>query len=668
MNFSIYSKHCDALELLLFDGPEEARPSRVIRLDPSRKNRTFHYWHAFVPGIGPGQVYAYRADGRYAPQEGLRYDRDKVLLDPYGRCVAVPRLYDREAARRPGETAATAMKSVVADLEAYDWEGDTAPGHSFLETVIYEMHVRGFTRHPSSGVSDPKRGTFAGLIDKIPYLQELGVTAVELLPVFQFDPQEAPPGLTNYWGYNPISFFAPHGGYASHDEPLEVLDEFRDMVKALHRANIEVILDVVYNHTAEAGEDGATLSFRGLDNSSYYILERGNQSKYADYSGTGNTLNANHAVVRRLILDSLRYWVTEMHVDGFRFDLASILSRDIEGRPVPNPPVLWDIETDPVLSGTKLIAEAWDAAGLYQVGSFFGDHWKEWNGRFRDDVRSFFRGDEGHVEKVAARFLASPDIYGPRGREAEQSINFVTCHDGFTLNDLVSYDQKHNWENQEDNRDGTDDNRSWNCGVEGPTDDPAIEQLRNQQIKNFFTTNLLSLGVPMLLMGDETRRTQLGNNNAYCHDSELSWFDWSLLEKHAGLHRFVRKLIRFRLHVAVETPEMSLADLLHAVPVHWHGIRLHEPDVAHHSRSLAFSVEGLLYWWHFMLNAYTEPLTFDLPVPHEGGVGQWRRIIDTHRPSPHDFAELHEAEIVSEVEHVVQPYSIVVLVAQRGAR
>ncbi len=668
VNFSVYSKDCEALELLLFDGAEASRPSRVIALDPSQNHRTFHYWHAFVPGIGPGQVYAYRAKGRWAPEEGLRYDPDKVLLDPYGRSVAVPRGYDRDAARRPGNTAATAMKSVVADLDAYDWEGDAPPRHSFLHTVIYEMHLRGFTRHPSSGVPEHKRGTYAGLIEKIPYLQDLGVTAVELLPVFQFDPQEAPPGLVNYWGYNPVSFFAPHCGYASCEEPLGVLDEFRDMVKALHRAGIEVILDVVYNHTAEAGEDGATLSFKGLDNRSYYLFERGDCSKYANYSGTGNTLNANHAVVRRMILDSLRHWARDMHVDGFRFDLASILSRDIEGHPVPNPPVLWDIETDPVLSGTKLIAEAWDASGLYQVGSFFGDHWKEWNGRFRDDVRSFMRGDEGHVEKLSVRFLASPDLYAHKRREAEQSINFVTCHDGFTLNDLVSYEEKHNLANQEQNRDGADDNRSWNCGVEGPTDDPAIEQLRNQQIRNFLTVNLFSLGVPMLLMGDEARRTQRGNNNAYCHDSELSWFDWTLLDKHAGLRRFVKKLIRFRLSVAVETPEMSLAELLEAVPVHWHGIKLNQPDVARHSRSLAFTVEGRLYWWHFMFNSYVEALAFELP-PLSGDDGvEWRRVIDTQRASPHDFAELVDAEVVTETTHVVQPHSIVILVAPRGPR
>ena len=388
------------------------------------------------------------------------------------------------------------------------------------------------------------RGTYAGLIEKIPYLQQLGVTAVELLPVFQFDAQAVPPGhgRVNYWGYQPVSYFAPHQAYSSRRDPLGAVDEFRDMVKALHRAGIEVILDVVFNHTAEGGADGPTQCFRGLDNRSYYILQRDGFT-YADFTGCGNTLNANHPVVRRMIVDSLRYWVDEMHVDGFRFDLASILSRDASGHPMPNPPVLWDIESEPALAGTKLIAEAWDAAGLYQVGSFIGDAWKEWNGHFRDDVRSFFRGEEGTVRRLADRMLGSPDVYGHKGREAEASVNFVTCHDGFSLNDLVSYDRKHNEANGENNRDGADDNRSWNCGVEGPTDDAVIEALRNRQVKNFMTVTLLSLGMPMILMGDEVRRTQGGNNNAYCHDNEANWFDWALVTKHADVHRFVRLLI-----------------------------------------------------------------------------------------------------------------------------
>ena len=404
------------------------------------------------------------------------------------------------------------------------------------------------------------RGTFAGLIAKIPYLQQLGITAVELLPVFQFDAQDALPGQVNYWGYAPVSFFA-HQAYSSRQDALGPVDEFRDMVKALHRAGIEVILDVVF--TAEGDQQGPTLSFRGVDNSTYYILEP-DGARYANYTGTGNTLNANHPIVRRLIVDSLRYWVEAMHVDGFRFDLASILTRDASGHPLPNPPVLWDIESDPVLAGTKLIAEAWDAAGLYQVGSFIGDSWKEWNGRFRDDVRSFFRGDEGAVGRLADRVLGSPDIRAQE-REAEQSVNFVTCHDGFTLNDLVSYDQKHNEANGRDNRDGANDNRSWNCGVEGPTDDPAVERLRNRQVKNLLTVMLLALGMPMMLMGDEVRRTQHGNN-AYCQDNETSWFDWTLVAQHADVHRFVtllnarRAVARRGTRAPAREPEPVAAD------------------------------------------------------------------------------------------------------------
>src|SRR5947207_11501138 len=364
------------------------------------------------------------------------------------------------------------------------------------------MHARGFTRHPSSGIPEKKCGTFAGLIEKVPYLHELGVTAVELMPVFQFDAQDSPPGRVNYWGYAPVSFFAPHQAYSSRQDPLGPLDEFRDMVKALHRAGIEVILDVVFNHTAEGDHTGPTLSLRGLDNSTYYILEQ-DRSRYANYSGTGNTLNANHPIVRRMILDSLRYWVQEMHVDGFRFDLASILARDSSGQVMSNPTVLWDIESDPALAGTKMIAEAWDAAGLYQVGSFVGDSWKEWNGRFRDDVRSFFRGDEGSLRIFADRLLGSHEIYRHEEREAEQSVNFVACHDGFTLNDLVSYNEKHNDANGEENRDGSNDDRSWNCGLEGPTRDAEIERLRTRQVKNFMTVTMLSLGLHMFLMGDE---------------------------------------------------------------------------------------------------------------------------------------------------------------------
>ncbi len=528
----------------MFDRQDASEPSRTIALDPAR-HRTYHYWHVFVPGLAPGQLYGYRAHGPFAPERGRRFDAMKLLLDPYGLAVAVPEAYSRTIARLPGANLLPAMKSIVADPGRYDWEGDRPLGLPFRETLIYELHVRGFTRHASSGVAPERAGTYAGLIEKIPYLQDLGITAVELLPIFQFDAQDAPAGRVNYWGYSPVSFFAPHRAYSSRQDALGPLDEFRDMVKALHRAGIEVILDVVFNHTAEGDDLGPTLCFRGLENSTYYLLQN-DLSRYANYSGTGNTLNANHAVVRRLIKDSLRYWVTQMHVDGFRFDLASILARDESGRTLPNPPVLWDIESDPVLAGTKLIAEAWDAAGLYQVGGFIGDSWHEWNGRFRDDVRAFVKGQDGTIPNLAARLLGSPDLYGHKEREPEQSINFVSCHDGFTLNDLVSYNDKHNEANGEGNRDGTADNRSWNCGEDGPTQDPAVEALREQQIRNFLALLLTAVGTPMLFMGDEVRRTQNGNNNAYCQDNETSWFDWGLLAKHESIHRFVKQLIAYR--------------------------------------------------------------------------------------------------------------------------
>jgi glycogen operon protein len=511
-------------------------------------------------------------------------------------------------------------------------------------------------------VPPEERGTYAGLVCKIPYLIDLGITAVELMPVFQFDELEAPPGLRNYWGYTPVSFFAPHVGYGVSQDPLVVMDEFRDMVKALHRAGIEVILDVVYNHTAEIDARGPTFCFRGLDNSTYYILD--SKGRYANYSGCGNTLNANQSVVRRLILDSLRYWAAEMHVDGFRFDLASILSRDENGEPMASPPLLWDIETDPVLSGTKLIAEAWDATGLYQVGSFVGDHWKEWNGQFRDDVRAFVKADPGTVHKLANRFFASPDLYAHDDREAEQSINFVTSHDGFTLNDLVSYNKKHNWANKENNRDGNNHNLSWNCGVEGPTDDPEIERLRVRQIKNLLAINLLALGVPMLLMGDEVRRTQQGNNNAYCQDNELSWFDWSLVQEHAEIHNFVRALIRFRAGIAAGsmTRGMTLVELLHEARIEWHGVQLNQPDWSALSHSLALSVRDGQKHYYLVMNAYWEPLHFELP-PVPDGAQSWRRVLDTYSDPPMDCCDADVGPLVEGPTCLVHPRSVMLLVA-----
>ena len=662
VNFSVYSRSASGVELVFFDREDDPRPARTFPIDAAT-NRTEHYWHVFVPDVKPGQLYGYRVQGPFDPASGMRFDASKLLLDPYGREVAVPRNYSREAASLKGDNAVTAMKSVVVDTRDYDWEGDFPLRRPASRTIIYETHVRGFTRHPSSGLSEKTRGTYAGLIEKIPYLQDLGITAVELLPVFQFDSQHAPPGLVNYWGYDPISFFAPHQGYSSRRDPLGPVGEFRDMVKALHRAGIEVILDVVFNHTAEGAEFGPTLSLRGLENSTYYILEK-DRTHYADYSGTGNTLNGNHPVVRRMILDSLRYWVEEMHVDGFRFDLAAILERDESGNPMPHPPVLWDIDSDPVLAGTKLIAEAWDAAGLYEVGSFLGDSWREWNGRFRDDVRSFFRGDQGSVGALADRLLGSPQIYGHKEREAEASVNFVTCHDGFTLNDLVSYNDKKNEANGEGNRDGTNDNLSWNWGIEGPTGNPETEKLRNRQVKNFLAVNMLSLGMPMILMGDEARRTQRGNNNAWCQDNETSWFDWTLLTRHADVSRFVKRLCLRRLLLDAALGYPSLNQFLRKAKVSWHGVKLGQPDWDFTSHSLALYFEAqtenlLLY---FIFNAYWEPLEFELPLANQHN--PWRRWIDTSLDSPGDIAEWETAPPVETSMWRAAPHSVTVLYAR----
>jgi glycogen operon protein len=661
VNFSLFSRSATGVELVFFEREDDANPSRSIALDPVL-NRTYHYWHTYVPGARAGQIYGYRVRGPAEPDRGYRFSPEKILLDPYGRGVVIPKSYTPEATRGAGDNAAAAMKSVVVDSSTYDWQGDVPLRRPSARTVIYELHVGGFTRHSSSGVKDAIRGTFAGLAEKIPYLKDLGITAVELLPVHAFDRLACPPGLVNYWGYQPVSYFAPHPDFSSRRDPLGPVDEFRDMVKALHRAGIEIILDVVFNHTAEGNQDGPTLCFRGIDNPTYYILEEGG-SRYANYSGCGNTLNANHPVVRRMIIDSLRYWVTEMHVDGFRFDLASILSRDPSGRPLPDPPVLWDIETAPSLAGTKLIAEAWDAAGLYQVGSFVGDAWREWNGRFRDDARDFFRGERGAVTRFADRMLGSHDIYRHKSREAEQSVNFVTCHDGFTLNDLVSYNRKHNEANCEANRDGTDDNRSWNCGCEGPTSDPEIERLRNRQVKNFLAVTMLSLGVPMIVMGDEVRRSQGGNNNAYCLDNETTWFDWSLVERHADIHRFVKLLVARRLlrDVSHEEQRTSLTRLIEQADKAWHGVRLNEPDWGEGSHCIAFEAqlkkEELDF--HLILNGYWEPLDFELPAAPAGR--PWRRWIDTFLTSPDDIVDWQAAPSVPRNSYGAGPRSVVML-------
>ncbi|MDZ4769467.1 MAG: glycogen debranching protein GlgX, partial [Chloroflexota bacterium] len=640
VNFSIFSKNCEGVDLLLFDHGVYDKPARVIHFDPKR-NKTFYYWHMFVPGLKSGQGYAYRVHGAMNPEAGLRFDGSKVLVDPYARAIIMDD-WDRGAATRYGEdNCATAIKGVVVGTSEYQWDGDRPLQIPYTRSVIYEMHVAGFTKDPSSGVTPELRGTYLGLIEKIPYLKTLGITAVELLPIQQFDPQDKPfSAHANYWGYTPFAFFAPHSAYATGGDPLAAVNEFRDMVKALHKAGIEVILDVVYNHTAEGNENGPWMSYRGFENRAYYILAPDNRY-YMNYSGCGNSFNANHSIVRRLIMDSLRYWVSEMHVDGFRFDLAAVLSRDEHGSPLANPPILWEIESDPVLAGTKIIAEAWDAGGLYQVGSFIGHRWAEWNGKFRDDVRKVMKSESGMVSALATRILASPDLYGTGNRAINRSINFITCHDGFTLNDLVSYNGKHNDANGEDNRDGDDSNNSWNSGAEGETTDPKIEALRARQVRNFLTLTLIAQGTPMILMGDEVRRTQHGNNNAYGQDNPISWFDWTLTEKHAGLLRFTKGLIHFvQSHrVFGEEDFWSTLEEDNALAFTWHGTRLHQPDWSSGSRALAFSLgnEHSTDYLHVMINSFWQPLRFHLPPLSNGE--RWSRIVDTALETPNDYCE-----------------------------
>jgi len=665
VNFCVFSKNATAIDLLLFDDIHSPEPSRIIQFDP-QANKTFYYWHGFVPDIGMGQIYAYRVYGPYNPDKGLRFNSNKVLLDPYARAVVGWRRYDRAAAIHAEDNCAQALRGVVLDPNNYDWEGDMPLQIPYAKTIIYEMHVGGFTRHPNSGVTPEKRGTYAGVIEKIPYLKELGITAVELLPIHEFDEQDVRPGLKNYWGYSTVSFFAPHRAYSSRLDPLGHVDEFRDMVKALHRAGIEVILDVVFNHSAEGDHRGPTLSFKGFENQAYYILDAKRPEYYANYSGCGNTLKANHEIVGQMIIDSLRYWVASMHVDGFRFDLASVLSRSRTGHPLEDPPILWSIESDPILAGTKIIAEAWDAGGLYQVGSFIGERFAEWNGPFRDDVRRFVKSDSNTVSRVAARILGSPDIYQQPDREITRSINFVTCHDGFTLNDLVSYNDKHNEANNENNCDGSNDNQSWNCGVEGKTDDPEVNALRQRQIKNLLTILFMSQGTPMLLMGDEVRRTQHGNNNAYCQDSEISWFDWDAIDRHAGLLRFVRRLIRFSqsLDILQQTRLLEVTERSDNPHLTWHGLTLHQPDWSENSHVLACTLchPEASECIHLMMNAYWMPLTFELPSLQRGE--SWYRLIDTALPSPNDIYELQDAPVIRQRQHTVEPRSTVILMSQ----
>jgi glycogen operon protein len=665
VNFCIFTKNCRSVELLLFDNPGDTEPI-VIELEPE-KNKTFYYWHCLVPGIEPGQLYGYRVDGPYNPAVGHRFDKSKVLIDPYSKAIVTDG-YDREAAKKLHyDNIGCCMKSVVVDTSGYDWNGDRPLMTPHSKSIIYELHVGGFTKNPNSEVPQDKRGTYAGLIQKIPYLKELGITAVELMPVQQFDDQEAPPGLSNYWGYSPVAFFAPHSSYSFDKSPLGPVNEFRDMVKALHAADIEVILDVVFNHTAEADEKGPTLSLKGLHNYAYYILQA-DHSKYENYSGCGNSINANFSIVRTMILECLKYWVTQMHVDGFRFDLASVLCRGENGEPLDNPPLLWSIESEPVLAGTKIIAEAWDAIGLYQLGKFIGSRFAEWNGQFRDDVRRFVKGDEGTVQKLSSRITASPDIYTRPDREPYRSINLITCHDGFTLNDLVSFNEKHNDTNLQNNTDGMTDNFSWNCGTEGNTGDPDIERLRLRQIKNFLTILSTSQGTPMILMGDEARRTQRGNNNTYCQDNIMTWFDWDLVKSNEGLIRFVIMLNKFIRPSRIFQEEHILSSTYSSTKAYitWHGVKIGKPDLSHNSHSLAFTLTHPLFGekLHVILNSYWEALDFELPRLKTPML--WHRIVDTFLDSPDDFCEPDNAPALNSRFYNVQPRSSIILMGKMG--
>jgi glycogen operon protein len=659
VNFAVFSRHATALSLVLFR-PGEPAPLVEFPLDP-KINRTGDVWHIALRGLVPGFEYGYRAarsESADSPQH--RFDPTQVLLDPYARAVSGPSLWraaSRQAARE-GE-----WRGLLIDNN-FDWEMDQPLNRHLADTVIYELHVRGFSRHPSSEVEYP--GSFRGVIDKIGHLKRLGVTAVELLPVTEFDeadnyrhnPLSGEP-LHNFWGYHPLSFFAPKAAYAVDPTAGAQLREFREMVKALHAAGIEVILDMVFNHTGEGNQEGRTLSLRGLDNAVYYIVDP-RSGAYANYSGCGNTVNCNHPVVRDLIIDALCYWVTEMHVDGFRFDLASILGRGPQGEVLSNPPLLERIAAQPILANTKLIAEAWDAAGLYQVGSFpnFG-RWAEWNGRFRDDIRRFVRGDAGMVPALATRLAGSSDLYQDDGRAPYHSINFVTCHDGFTLADLVSFEQKHNEANGEFNADGENHNLSANHGVEGPSDEPAIIALRERQVRNFLTLLILAHGVPMLLSGDELGHSQNGNNNAWCQDNETSWFDWGLLERNGALFEFVRRLIDFRMRHELLRPRRFEEEEGEHRQLEWHGRKLGRPDWSDASRALAMQLSGgpdqaEVY---LIANAAEDAAEFALPKRN------WRRFVDTRLDQEPATSPGTEPPL-TDARYRVAGHSVVVLVSE----
>ena len=673
VNFSLFTQSGTSVTLLLFSDHDDPQPFQIIRLNP-RYHNTFRFWHCFVRGLKAGAHYAYRVEGPGDLHgKGYRYNPNKVLIDPHAHGNTLT-LWDRGRACDPFDNVDASMRSVVIDLNDYDWKGDKPINRPMKDTVIYEMHVGGFTASPTSGVSNP--GTYAGVIEKIPYLKSLGVTAVELMPVCQFDHTEGRRtspidgrDLMNFWGYSTVSFFAPHHGYCVDAEIGSHVREFRDMVRALHKAGIEVILDIVFNHTSEGNHLGPTIHYRGLDNDVYYFLVNDDKQYYMDYSGCGNTVNCNHPVTDHMILSSLQFWVKEMHVDGFRFDEGSILARGEDGAPMGHPPAIWHIELSETLAPTKIIAEAWDAAGLYQIGYFPGYRWAEWNGKYRDDIRRFVKGDGGMLGAVASRIAGSSDIYQSHGHLPVNSINFLTAHDGFTLNDLVSYNDKHNEANGEGGNDGANDNNSWNCGWEGGTDNPDIEALRARQIRNLTAIQMLSQGTPMFVAGDEMRRTQGGNNNAYCHNNEISWVDWSLAETNADMVRFFSEMIRLRLrHSVLHSGQFFSGERNRRglVDISWHGTRLDQPEWGNpDARTLAFTLAGdSEIDLHVMLNSGWYDADFELPVIADH---RWFVAVNTASPSPADIFAEGKEPLVEGNQFRLRDRSVVVLVSKAYA-
>jgi glycogen operon protein len=666
VNFSIFSRHAEQVELLLFESADCDEPFQIIPLQ-KEINRTFFSWHVYVSELPAGTWYTWRMDGPdHVRESGFRFEKDKHLIDPWA-CAISQKRWSRKAACQPGDNSRTAMRCVVVD-DSYDWEGDTPHAYRSEKAIVYELHVGGFTRHPSSKVANP--GTFAGLIEKIPYLQQLGITHVELLPVMAFDEQDVPGntanlGLKNYWGYSTHSFFSPHPGYCVTPEQGTHVHEFRDLVKALHKAGMGIIMDVVFNHTSEAGANGPVINFRGIGGKVFYHLDKYDKSILLDYTGCGNTVNANHPLVARFIISCLEYWVREMHVDGFRFDLASAMARGEGGEVLQDPPVLWGIELSEQLVKTKLIAEAWDAAGLYQVGSFPGYRWAEWNGRYRDIIRQFVRGDKGLLAEFATRVCGSSDLYEHQGRLPINSVNFVTCHDGFTLYDLFSYNEKHNEANGEDNRDGCSNNLSYNCGIEGDTKNSSILELRRKQAKNVFSILLLSQGVPMLLAGDEVLHTQHGNNNGYCQDNELSWIDWNMTHQNADILRFVQHIIALRKrHPSIMRRRFLTGKIIEGqnMPdVSWHGTEInkplwHDPD----ARILAFTLAGIEdneADLHIVMNMSDDNSTIELPMV-EGK--KWCLALDSSLRSPQDITSPQDQKPYGGHHYSVNPKTVVV--------